>query len=187
MPLNDAYAELKGKAAEGRARTGGADRKERRAIKLASCPCAAIFVHVSAKDGRKRFWVPYLWSRMPRHQTGELQGFSLSDGVDSLRVPLLLNIAGMPWVYNADSRRGCGGKQKKRESPNHVSILVISEGMSSLAQQMAYWLRGCLDENKHCGHVCAAHNTPKGFCSRSEEKKNRDFYSILSGLAFKHC
>lgn len=54
MPLNDAYAELKGKAAEGRARTGGTDRKERRAIKLASCPCAAIFVHVSAKDGRKK-------------------------------------------------------------------------------------------------------------------------------------
>lgn len=51
MPLNDAYTELKGKAAEGRVRTGGTDRKERRAIKLASCPCAAIFVHVSAKDG----------------------------------------------------------------------------------------------------------------------------------------
>lgn len=55
MPLNDAYTELKGKAAEGRVRTGGTDRKERRTLKLASCPCAAIFVHVSAKDRQKGF------------------------------------------------------------------------------------------------------------------------------------
>lgn len=94
---------------------------------------------------------------MPRHQTGELQGLSLSDGVDSLRVPLLLYIAGMPWVYNADGRRRCGEKKHK------VSILVVSEGMSSLAQQMVYWLRGCLAENKRCGHVCAAHDKPEAF------------------------
>lgn len=59
---------------------------------------------------------------MPRHQTGELQGFSLSDGVDSLRVPLLLNIAGMPWVYNADSRRGCGRKKEKKKAQTMLAF-----------------------------------------------------------------
>lgn len=50
---------------------------------------------------------------MPRHQTGELQGLSLSDGVDPLRVPLLFNITGMPRVYDADGRRRCGGKKEQ--------------------------------------------------------------------------
>ena len=55
----------------------------------------------------------HLGSRMARHQTGELQGLSLSDGVDSLSVSLLLDITSMSRVYNADSRRGCGERNKK--------------------------------------------------------------------------
>lgn len=61
--------------------------------------CHGITVNVShwAFKGadRKRCGVPYLWSRVPRHQTGELQGLSLPNGVDSLGVSLLLDVAGV--------------------------------------------------------------------------------------------
>lgn len=111
---------------------------------------------------------------MPRHQTGELQGLSLSDGVDSLRVPLLLNIAGMPWVYNADSWRGCRGGEKNKAQSALAFWSFLKEWVD-LAQQMVYWLRGCLTENTHCGHVCTWHNRPEVEKKRRKgKKKNRD-------------
>lgn len=79
-----------------------------------------LFLSGDIRSDEKRSRVPYLWPRMARHQTGELQGFSLSDGVDSLRVPLLFDITGVTWVDNADSRRCCGRegeKKKKKHKP----------------------------------------------------------------------
>lgn len=170
MPLNNANAELKGKLLkESEDRRNGQEGNT--GIKLASCPmiplCRYFYPVCLLRADKKRCWFPYLWSRMPRYQTGELQGLSLSNGVDSLRVPLLLNITGMSWVYNADSRRGCGDKKKKRT--RCLSIQVISEGMSSLAQQMVYWLRSCLTENKHCCHISNTYNRPEVFVKEEEE------------------
>ena len=49
---------------------------------------------------------------MSSHQTLQLQSLSLSDGVDSLAVTLLLHVAGLTRVHDAHSRRRCGRVQQ---------------------------------------------------------------------------
>lgn len=182
MPLNGANKELEG-SCWGRVRRGE-ERQEREAgyeISISSHDSLVLLFlfALSVKEQTRERWAAYLWSRMSRHQTGELQGLSLSDGVDSLCVPLLLNITGMPWVYNADSRRCCGG-----ESTECVSIPVIAAGMSSLAQQIVYWLRGCLTGKKSLLQSVVAtfvlHTTNQTYLYKKKMKKELTYFTFYS-------
>lgn len=68
---------------------------------------------VCERTGASASSVSHLWSRVPGDQTGQLEGLSFTDGVHPLRVALLLDIARVAGVHNADSRGSCGGTKRK--------------------------------------------------------------------------
>lgn len=55
----------------------------------------------------------HLWPRVARHQTHQLQRLPFADGVHSLRVALLLNVAGQARMVNPHCGWGCGRNQKE--------------------------------------------------------------------------
>ncbi len=67
----------------------------------------------------------YLWSRVSRHQTLQLQCLSLSDGVNSLTVALLLHVTGLTWVHDAHSRGRCGGQQHRDNTFNMCVMWLV--------------------------------------------------------------
>lgn len=112
--------------------------------------------------------VPYLRPRMPRHQAGEFQGLALSDGVHSLRVPLLFDVTGMPWVYNADGRGCCGERAQSvlsfrsllRRTTDGVFIKMLSHLKQSFSWQHFYYTPqrtlnkgGCWGKIKNEWHI----------------------------------
>lgn len=101
-------------------------------------------------------WFSYLWPRMACHQTGELQGLSFSDGVDSFCVPLLFNITGMSWVYNADGRGCCGRKKKK----SCISNQVISERKSSWAVEVYLFIKVLSCFKRGSSNTLCSHSAP---------------------------
>lgn len=127
---------------------------------------------------------------MSRHQTGELQGLPLSDGVHPLCVSLLLNVTGVSWVDDADSRRSCGGRNT--ECVLAFSILLISEGRRSLAGQIVYWLRGRLTGPPPPKCLCLrlyCTQQTRRVCTRKHRRRIDIFYfhSFTLVQLFKHC
>lgn len=58
---------------------------------------------------------PHLWPRMPRDQTGQLQGLALSDSIHPLSVALLLDVARVTGVDDPDVWGGCVEGKKTKE------------------------------------------------------------------------